>query len=133
MGGEESSGDESNPSKKDKTKGKGKKESGGGGGAQRVKKFVSFRLTQLPPRGSTVGAASGDATLTMLMFEADSCHSIVGMGGEVSKKIYKGGSGGAFEKFWNLKIGTVVAILNPRILRPLKVCFWQLPLVSSSG
>ncbi|CED85280.1 Protein required for S-phase initiation or completion [Phaffia rhodozyma] len=98
---------------------------------QRVKKFVSFKLTQLPPRGSTVGAASGDATLTLLMFESDSSNlvaggsggnaEVAGNGGDnYAKRVYRGGSGGAFEEFWKLKVGTVIAILNPKILRPLK-------------
>lgn len=36
------------------------------------------------------------------------------------RKEYKGGSGGAFEKFWKETNGTVIAILNPRIMKP-----WQ--------
>ena len=37
-----------------------------------------------------------------------------------NKRNYKGGSGGAYEKFWKAREGTVVAILNPKIMKP-----WQ--------
>ena len=39
---------------------------------------------------------------------------------------FRGGSGGAYEKFWKERDGTVVAILNPRIMKP-----WQVRAVSS--
>ena len=93
------------PAPKDKPKSK----------EQRKKKFVTFKLVSLPGKSSGKAATGGDATLTMLLFEADS------MSNKGGKKVYKGGSGGAFEKFWKLKVGTVVAILNPRVLRPMKV------------
>lgn len=93
------------PAPKDKPKNKG----------QTKKKFVTFKLVSLPGKSSGRQATGGDASLTMLLFEADSFSSRGG------KKVYKGGSGGAFEKFWNLRVGSVVAILNPRVLRPMKV------------
>jgi minichromosome maintenance protein 10 len=95
--------------------GKGQQASKKKGGPR---KFVSFKLVSLPTRSSGQTASQGDASLTMLLFEADSCTK--GVGG---KKIYKGGSRGAYEKFWNVRIGTVIAVLNPRVLRPLKVRF----------
>lgn len=82
-----------------------------------LRKFVSYKLVALPPRSSSKSAAAGDATLNMLMFESDS--SVPNKNGV--GRIFKGGSRGAFEKFWNIKIGTVVAILNPGVLKPLKV------------
>jgi len=42
-------------------------------------------------------------------------------GDRFDRKEYKGGSGGAFEKFWKELNGTVVAILNPRIMKPWQV------------
>jgi len=87
--------------------------------AQMKKKFVTFKLVSLPTKSSGKASTGGDATLTMLLFEADSFTPGGSRNG--GKKVYKGGSGGAFEKFWNLRVGTVVAILNPRVLRPMKV------------
>lgn len=97
------------PAKKDKAKNKG----------QMSKKFVTFKLVSLPTKSSGKAATGGDASLTMLLFEADSFTTGGSRNG--GKKVYKGGSGGAFEKYWNLQVGTVVAILNPRVLRPMKV------------
>lgn len=88
------------------------------------KKFVTFKLVSLPTKSSGKAATGGDASLTMLLFEADSFTSGGSRNG--GKKVYKGGSGGAFEKFWNLRVGTVVAILNPRVLRPMKVSLYLL-------
>lgn len=89
------------------------------------KKFVTFRLVALPPRSSGKSATSGDATVNLILFEADSVADVKGgetrAGGSSKRRVYKGGSGGAFETFWNVKVGTVLAILNPRVLRPLKV------------
>ena len=84
------------------------------------KKFITYRLVALPPRSSGKPATNGDATVNLILFEADSVVNVKGGKGE-GKKVYKGGSGGAFEQFWNIKVGTVLAILNPRVLRPLKV------------
>jgi minichromosome maintenance protein 10 len=42
-------------------------------------------------------------------------------GDRFERKEYKGGSGGAFEKFWKETNGTVVAVLNPRIMKPWSV------------
>ena len=36
----------------------------------------------------------------------------------MQRRTYKGGSGGAYEKFWKAREGTLVAILNPRIMKP---------------
>lgn len=121
-GGGADAGGSASTSRKDKNKQKKQKKeakptSKAKGGPR---KFISFRLVTLPTRSSTssssVSSSGGDATLTMLLFEADSI--TVNSSG---KRTYRGGSGGAFEKFWNVKIGSVVAIMNPRVLKPLKV------------
>ena len=83
------------------------------------KKYVNLKLCSLPSRSSTLGSgsgASGDALLQLLLFESESF--VVGADG---KKSYRGGSGGAYERWANLGVGSVVALLNPRVLRPLKV------------
>ncbi|CAK9780391.1 hypothetical protein CC85DRAFT_10243 [Cutaneotrichosporon oleaginosum] len=77
------------------------------------RKYISITLVSLPSR-SRSGKAEGDARFQLLLFEADVTHR---KGGEPS---YRGGSGGAYEKWSNLAVGSVIAIVNPRILRPLK-------------
>ncbi|KAG8700437.1 hypothetical protein FRC09_005956 [Ceratobasidium sp. 395] len=64
----------------------------------------------------------GDALLNILLFEADSAKTMDGENGRGKGKgvVYKGGSGGAFEKCSKLREGAVLAILNPRILKPFQ-------------
>lgn len=90
-----------------KGKGKEKEEQG-----PRRKKYMSIKLVDFGTRkeGKEV---RGDALLTMLLFEADR----VTDGG----KTYRGGSGGAFEACMKLHEGAVIAILNPKIMKPYKV------------
>jgi len=131
----DSSGDEQGPQQQQQQQQPAKGKAGAGAGKKKwappaaVKKFITYRLVALPPRSSGKSASQGDATVNLILFEADSCVPAKGGGGGKSNaggggggpKVYKGGSGGAFEKFWNVKVGTVLAILNPRVLRPLKV------------
>jgi minichromosome maintenance protein 10 len=71
--------------------------------------------------GSKKGAPRGDAVLSLLLFESDT-HDTVSRGdGLLPEKIYKGGSRGAFESMAKLREGSVVALLNPRVLKPLQV------------
>jgi minichromosome maintenance protein 10 len=88
---------------------------------RRAKKYVNLRLAALPPRSSTAAGSTvaGDALLQLLLFEAD--HA-VRQEGEGDKKTYKGGSGGAYERWCNLNPGDVIGLVNPKVLRPLKVC-----------
>jgi minichromosome maintenance protein 10 len=67
------------------------------------------------------GAARGDAVLSLLLFESDSYDSVSKGDGLLPEKIYKGGSRGAFETMAKLREGSVIALLNPRILKPLQV------------
>lgn len=57
-----------------------------------------------------------------MLFEADS-ETMIQDGEGNSIPSYKGGSGGAYEKFWKETAGAVVAILNPSILknRPVRL------------
>ncbi|KAI0298475.1 hypothetical protein B0F90DRAFT_1669056 [Multifurca ochricompacta] len=71
------------------------------------------------------GTSRGDAALSLLLFESDS-HDTVSRGdGLLPEKIYKGGSRGAFETMAKLREGTVVALLNPRVLKPLEVAYFE--------
>lgn len=64
----------------------------------------------------------GDAFLTLLLFESDGFDLIKDDEGGRPKKLYKGGSRGAFEALSKVKEGDVIALLNPRILKPFQVC-----------
>lgn len=92
------------------------------------RKYINLKLCSLPPRsrnsnGSST-STSGDALLQLLLFEADSVATEMvenGDGEKVPVKRYLGGSGGAYERWCNLTVGSVIAVMNPKILRPLKV------------
>lgn len=64
-------------------------------------------------------AAHGDAVLSLLLFEPDLYDTVSKRDGLLPEKIYKGGSCGAFETIAKLCEGSVVALLNPRMLKPL--------------
>lgn len=89
------------------------------------KKFVNIKLIDFGARSgnstSSKAVIRGDALLTLLLFEADSIEYIDG-DGQKSAKFYRGGSGGAFEHLTNVREGDVIALLNPKILKPFQVC-----------
>jgi minichromosome maintenance protein 10 len=93
------------------------------------KKFVNMKLIDfgVQSRPSSSGAASirGDAFLTLLLFEADSSDRVTSDDGKV-KKLYSGGSKGAFEAMSKLKEGDVIALLNPKVLKPFQVSLHEL-------
>lgn len=94
------------------------------------RKYINLKLCSLPPRSrsSSSSSSSGDALLQLLLFEADSvAHDQVlnDDGEKVDIKRYSGGSGGAYEKWCNLSVGSVIAILNPKVLRPLRVSSYR--------
>ncbi|KJA24908.1 hypothetical protein HYPSUDRAFT_161464 [Hypholoma sublateritium FD-334 SS-4] len=102
-------------------KGKGKAEPEERGG----KKFVNIRLIDFGARvgGSASGGKAvirGDAALSLLLFEADSIEYIDTDDGRKPQKIYRGGSRGAFENLTNIREGDVIAMLNPKILKPFQ-------------
>ena len=85
------------------------------------RKYINLKLCSLPPRNRSTekSAIEGDAMLQLLLFESDArIHD--GRAGDDEVR-YKGGSGGAYEKWCNLTVGSVIAVLNPRVLRPLRV------------
>lgn len=74
---------------------------------QQVKKFCSFSVIDME------NSQKGNSYVKLVLFSADSSEK-----DHDGEMLYKGGSGGAYEKFWKLRQGTVVALLNPDILRP---------------
>jgi minichromosome maintenance protein 10 len=91
------------------------------------RKYINLKLASLPPRrpGRESTSAQGDALLQLLLFEADAIVRSEPNEDESGKgqrtRSYRGGSGGAYEKWCNLGVGSVIAVLNPRVLRPLRV------------
>ncbi|KAE8543352.1 hypothetical protein D1P53_000056 [Cryptococcus gattii VGV] len=83
------------------------------------RKYINLTLCAMPRRSYNPSIPTGDALLHLLLFEADHVVRVEHEDGEVTKS-YRGGSGGAYEKWCNLAEGSVIAILNPRIWRNLK-------------
>jgi minichromosome maintenance protein 10 len=100
------------------------------------RRYITFKLVDL----GTKGAGGGSGVLDLRLFEANS--SLIktgpeGLGVEVrstgvkvarddseaaeKRREYKGGSGGAYERFWREREGAVIAILNPKIMKPREV------------
>ncbi|CAE6468769.1 unnamed protein product [Rhizoctonia solani] len=95
--------------------------------APREKKYMRLLLVDFGHRVSEEKPTpkeqtKGDALLNMLLFEADSARTEDGQAtrGKGKGVTYKGGSGGAFEVCAKLREGAVLAILNPRILKPFQ-------------
>ena len=64
----------------------------------------------------------GDAFLSLLLFESDSKQRVPREGGGLPETVYKGGSKGAYERMATMREGAVIALLNPRVLKPFNVC-----------
>ncbi|KAF8705195.1 Primase zinc finger, partial [Rhizoctonia solani] len=95
--------------------------------SSREKKYMRLLLVDFGHRASEEKPApkeqtKGDALLNMLLFEADSAKTEDGQATRSNGRgvTYKGGSGGAFEACAKLREGAVLAILNPRILKPFQ-------------
>ncbi|KXN85238.1 DNA replication licensing factor mcm10 [Leucoagaricus sp. SymC.cos] len=89
------------------------------------KKYVNFKLIDFGARSKSSGNGGqsvirGDAFLTLLLFEADGYDLIQTDSDRKPRKLYKGGSRGAFESMAKVKEGDVIAFLNPRILKPFQ-------------
>ncbi|GAA6036274.1 hypothetical protein JCM8097_006871 [Rhodosporidiobolus ruineniae] len=80
---------------------------------KRAQKYLRFELVDF---SSARESSSGTGRLSVMLVEADSVDKHVDEedGNEVN--VYKGQSGGAYEKFWKETPGAVVAILNPVFL-----------------
>lgn len=93
------------------------------------KKYVNLKLIDFGCRsysGANGGKPliRGDAFLSLLLFESDAFDTLDTNNGGLPKKIYKGGSKGAFEHMSRLREGAVIALLTPKILKPFQVgCF----------
>jgi minichromosome maintenance protein 10 len=92
------------------------------------KKYVNIKLVDFGARARSSSFATGakaiirgDAFLSLLLFESDSFDTATRDGGK-PERVYKGGSRGAFEALSKLKEGDVIALLNPKILKPFQVC-----------
>jgi minichromosome maintenance protein 10 len=80
------------------------------------KSFTIFKLTTVPSRASGL-EAGGDAMVNLLLYEADSVRQ-----GPDGKVHYKGGSGGAWEEWHSkLSVGSVIAVMNPKVIKPYGV------------
>lgn len=110
---------------------------------RKPRRYISFKLIDLRHRN----AGGGSGIVNLKLFEADPQKEAVkqvcssddeyttskgirmkkehrrdrDVDVETTTRVYKGGSGGAYEKFWKEREGTVVAILNPRIMKPWQV------------
>ncbi|KAJ7153483.1 hypothetical protein C8R43DRAFT_923366 [Mycena crocata] len=93
---------------------------------QSGKKYINMKLVDFGAPARSASSATGgkavirgDAMLSLLMFESDGFDVVPQDEGRL-KKVYRGGSRGAFEEMCDLKEGDVVALLNPRILKPFQ-------------
>jgi minichromosome maintenance protein 10 len=105
---------------------RGKKDASTSGGGR--KKYVNFKLIDFGARSKSSSSATGgksvirgDAFLSLLLFESDCYDLETREDGGKTVKVYRGGSKGAFETMSKLKEGDVIALLNPRILKPFQV------------
>lgn len=71
-------------------------------------KFLSCKLVDF---GNGFNHTGSDI-LNLLFFESDQGVQ------EGEGRIFRGGSKGAFERWWKLPTGTLIAILNPKLMRP---------------
>lgn len=83
------------------------------------RKYVNLTLIDFGVSGKK-GTSRGDAVLSLLLFESDSYDTLSRGDGLLPEKIYKGGGRGAFEAMAKLREGTVIALLNPRVLKPIQ-------------
>ncbi|MBW0468483.1 hypothetical protein O181_008198 [Austropuccinia psidii MF-1] len=81
---------------------------------QQTRQFVTFKLIDL---SSKTISNSGSGVLNMILFESDQVYSNTTSGNNGPIKVYRGGSGGAYEQFSQEQPGTVIAILNPKVLK----------------
>lgn len=109
------------------------------------KKYLNIKLVDFGARARASSsipggkaAIRGDAFLSLLLFESDGFDMITTAESK-SKKVYRGGSRGAFEDLSKLGEGDVVALLNPKILKPFQVrspllrfCFANLSFLGSA-
>lgn len=79
--------------------------------------YINFKLIDMSSKSIS---QSGSGTVNMILFEAEDVSSIDTQdidGNPTTQKVYRGGSGGAYEKFWKEQPGTLIAILNPKVMK----------------
>ncbi|TFK72388.1 hypothetical protein BDN72DRAFT_957386 [Pluteus cervinus] len=98
----------------------------------RGKKYTNIKLVDFGTRSRSASSATGgkavirgDAMLSLLLFESDRYEDIIvdaegGRGKKEKKTIYRGGSKGAFENMHRFSEGDVIALLNPKVLKPFQ-------------
>jgi minichromosome maintenance protein 10 len=111
--------------------GKGKKWKGKGQAKEEIakpsgKKYVNFKLIDFGSRSQSSSSGGkavirGDAFLSLLLFESDRFDLVTEEEEKKPRKVYKGGSRGAYEALTKVKEGDVIVLLNPRILKPFQV------------
>lgn len=117
--GDEDEDNGPSPARK-KGKSRVKSEDGVVDGKRKTRKFLNLRLCSLPNKASRKGnGVSGDALLTLLLFEAET--ESRSKTGDDTTRHYRGGSGGAYEKWWKLDVGSVIGIVAPKVLKPWSV------------
>ncbi|KAJ6464278.1 hypothetical protein C8R47DRAFT_1201836 [Mycena vitilis] len=91
------------------------------------KEYINIKLVDFGAPARSSSATGGktvirsDAMLSLLLFESDGFDTVPQDEGR-PKRVYRGGSRGAFEEMCELKEGDVVALLNPRVLKPFQIC-----------
>ncbi|EGG03896.1 uncharacterized protein MELLADRAFT_89687 [Melampsora larici-populina 98AG31] len=78
--------------------------------------YINFKLIDMSSKSIS---QSGSGMINMILFEAEdvsSTDTIDINGNPTIHKVYRGGSGGAYEKFWKEQPGTLIAILNPKVI-----------------
>lgn len=95
------------------------------------KKYVNIKLIDFGSRSKSSSSATGgkatirgDAFLSLLLFESDGYDKMTKESSGKVEKVYKGGSRGAFEAMSKLKEGDVIAMLNPKVLKPFQVSIY---------
>jgi minichromosome maintenance protein 10 len=94
--------------------------------ARKSRKYVNLKLIDFGARSASSATGGkavlrGDAFLSLLLFESEKVDDIVDEDTGKKKRVYRGGSRGAFETMSTLREGSVIALLNPRVLRPFQV------------
>ncbi|MBW0465039.1 hypothetical protein O181_004754 [Austropuccinia psidii MF-1] len=81
---------------------------------QKKRQYVTFKLVDL---SSNIISKSGCAVVNMILFQSDETTSYKYFDDDLPSRVYRGGSGGAYEKFWKEGPGTVFAIISPKVLK----------------
>lgn len=88
------------------------------------KKYLTLKLVDFGRRSTDAQtgkvAIGGDALVNLILFESDGYTTLKTDEG-ANERVYRGGSGGAFENSAMLRAGAVIAVMNAKILKPFQV------------